>query len=136
MKGASRMGNKPSDFFLGVFEIFAILLPGGIALLLLVNWDGWKPSGSLIPHSETTSWIVLLIGSYVLGHLLAAIGSVLLDPLYDRFYKKAIQADEVLKAEKVPSIARFRRRWKYAVTNSEQYVKKTCLQTCADTYKR
>jgi len=133
------MAEKPADFFLGVFEIFAILLPGGIVLLLLLNSDSEKSFGELIPESEAALGIVLFIGSYILGHFLAAIGSILLDPLYDRYYKTSRQAAQALEMEKslekATGIESFLESWKHAIAKTDKYVKPTPLQSCADTYK-
>ena len=63
---------KPNDFFIGVLDFFAILLPGAITTAILAKWVGPRFLGSLIllPTSESGEWAVFLACVYFLGHLL------------------------------------------------------------------
>lgn len=81
---------KPSDVFVGVIDFFSTLVPGAIAtfFLLTASWyqdPDWWP---YIERGSPEGWVVFLVSAYVLGHLIAAVGSSLLDPLYDWVYKR------------------------------------------------
>lgn len=80
---------KPSDFFIGVIDFFSTLVPGALATYLLISLHWEVPTRW--PHIERGSaegWVVFIVSAYVLGHLIAAIGSSLLDRLYDRVYAR------------------------------------------------
>src|SRR5215467_14803282 len=78
---------KPSDFFIGVVDFFAILLPGAAFVYLFRPFliddvpIGW------LPTTSTQSWVLFLVLAYIVGHLLHALGSQLLnDYVYQKFY--------------------------------------------------
>lgn len=74
---------KPSEFFVGVIDFFAILLPGAIATALLAPRFSAAASALLqLPSSEAGQWVVFLVSAYFLGHLIFLLGSYL-DPLYN-----------------------------------------------------
>lgn len=82
------MDYKPADFFVGVMDFFTILLPG--ALLTFVLRDVGTPVfGAALPALNTAAekWIAFIVSSYILGHLLHHLGSVL-DYFYDWLYVK------------------------------------------------
>ncbi len=82
------MSVKPGDFFIGLVDFFAILLPGAIFTFLL--WDVGETvlSSSLPPlDSSAKAWTAFVVASYVLGHALHQAGSVL-DRSYDALYVK------------------------------------------------
>jgi hypothetical protein len=71
---------KPGDFFIGVIDFFAILLPG-LLLALFLAADG------RMPVDNRLFWPCVLAGGYIAGHLLHALGA-LLDPiLYDSIFQ-------------------------------------------------
>lgn len=76
---------KPSEFFIGVLDFFAILLPGAIATALLAPKFGPVLLGSIVaaPSSPAGNWAVFLTCSYFLGHLVFLAGSYI-DLPYDR----------------------------------------------------
>jgi hypothetical protein len=75
---------KPSEFYVGVIDFFAILLPGAIATAILAQRIGRLVIGPLVPapSSQAGIWVAFLICSYFLGHLVFLVGSYL-DPLYN-----------------------------------------------------
>ncbi len=75
---------KPSEFFVGVLDFFAILLPGAIATAILSQRLGPFIIGPLIPSpaSEAAGWTAFLICAYFLGHLIFLVGSYI-DPFYN-----------------------------------------------------
>jgi len=84
---ATMEDEKPSaklgDFYIGVLDFFAVLLPGVIAAFLLAK------ALDLFPEKpEAFHWAAVFVSGYILGHLLYAIGGLLLDPLlYDPLFK-------------------------------------------------
>lgn len=76
--------SKLSEFYVGVIDFFAILLPGAIATAILAPRIGHFVIGPLVavPTSEAGNWAVFLICSYFLGHLIFLIGSYI-DYLYN-----------------------------------------------------
>jgi len=72
---------KPSEFFVGVLDLFAILLPGAVATALLKkaaeSWD--FASLVALPAGEAAEWATFLLVAYALGHLIFQVGSLLED---------------------------------------------------------
>ncbi len=75
---------KPSEFFVGVLDFFAILLPGAIATAILAPRVGPLIFGSLFtsPTTEAGGWATFLTSAYFLGHLIFLVGSYI-DPIYN-----------------------------------------------------
>lgn len=75
---------KPSEFYIGVIDLFAIMLPGAVAAVIL------EPSLSVYvfdriisaPSGATANWAIFIAVSYFLGHIIFLIGSYL-DPIYN-----------------------------------------------------
>ena len=76
---------KPGDFFVGVLDFFAILLPGAILTAILAPRVGHWVFGPLIdaPQGDAARWGAFLACAYFLGHLMFLIGSYI-DPLYNK----------------------------------------------------
>jgi hypothetical protein len=76
--------SKPGDFFVGVLDFFAILLPGAIATAILAPRVGEFVVGPLVdvPDTEAARWAAFLTCSYFLGHIMFLVGSYL-DPVYN-----------------------------------------------------
>jgi hypothetical protein len=93
---------KPSDAFLGVMDFFSTLVPGAVAAFLLLYQNTQVvplPKGRPITWGSAEGWAVFLVGAYLLGHGITAIGSLLLDkPVYDRLYVRWKQSKELLCA--------------------------------------
>lgn len=70
-------------------DFFAILLPGPILAALIEAHERLLDLTHGIEENAGTAerWIAFLIAAYVLGHLLHAVGSAVLDPLYDDLYR-------------------------------------------------
>lgn len=96
---------KPGDFLLGVFEFFAILLPGMFATWLAAQYvpaelllDGM----SMTTAAQTTGWpfvAAFLIASYTLGHFVFML-SAQLDRTYDGWRRrtKPLNRDTAFRA--------------------------------------
>jgi hypothetical protein len=82
---------KPSEFYIGVIDLFAILLPGSVAAALLEAEFGDTFLSQLGISLDNTAamWIAFLASSYFLGHLIFLLGSYI-DPFYDLIRKKTI----------------------------------------------
>ncbi|HKY29418.1 MAG TPA: hypothetical protein VJM12_15875 [Pyrinomonadaceae bacterium] len=83
---------KPSDFFVGVVDFFAILLPGAALVFLFRPFLIDDVPNNWLPTTSTQSWVLFLVLSYIVGHLLHAMGSKLLDdyvygPIYLRLFR-------------------------------------------------
>ncbi len=80
---------KPSDIYVSVLDFFAIILPGAIATaILLPHIDRFLPRiPVLIPVGETAQWIIFLVSSYFVGHLVFLLGSRI-DPLFHLWREK------------------------------------------------
>ncbi len=77
-------GGKPGDFFVGLVDLFAILLPGG--LLAFLTYTSLLRWGKLTSIAIPEGWIgfaVVGVVAYLLGHFLFVIASMCLDPVYD-----------------------------------------------------
>lgn len=78
---------KPGDFFVGVQDFFAVLLPGFLAMWLLSHYVPHDYSQLILEakvEPTLVQWVVAALGSYVLGNFVFMAGSRL-DPLYDRW---------------------------------------------------
>jgi hypothetical protein len=91
---------KPSDFFIGVIDFFAILVPGVAAAMLFVR--------PFLPNSpEGMFWVSLLVAGFLLGHVLYGLGSFLDDFVYDPLFKPPDPEDD--KSPKISKIQKYLR---------------------------
>jgi hypothetical protein len=67
--------------FIGVIDLFAVLVPGLIAVALILVIGGRMPDATVFSVSG------FLIAGWVMGHVLHGIGSVLDDVVYDRLFR-------------------------------------------------
>ncbi|WP_298316307.1 hypothetical protein [uncultured Aquimarina sp.] len=88
------MNFKPSDFFIGIFDLFAILLPGIVFVYL---WISEIRAVFNFSNIETSDTILFLVMSYITGHFLLNI-SYPLDLLYFQFHEKSLGRDRFYKA--------------------------------------
>ena len=81
--------SKPTELYVGVLDVFAILLPGAIATAILAPRVGPFLLGTLvaIPATEPGEWAAFLVVSYFVGHLIFLFGAYI-DRLYDIFRKR------------------------------------------------
>lgn len=81
--------SKPTEFYVGVLDFFAILLPGAIATAVLAPRVGHLVLGPLVavPTSEAGIWAAFLTFSYFLGHLIFLVGSYVDGP-YNAFRQR------------------------------------------------
>jgi len=85
---------KPGDFFVGVLDFFAILLPGGLTTWLVTQYipkeelRGALSFGLAANPDASVLWAAFLLSSYLLGHFVFMAGGRL-DVVYDRWRKRA-----------------------------------------------
>ncbi|HEX6307291.1 MAG TPA: hypothetical protein VFZ69_03825 [Longimicrobiales bacterium] len=81
------MSYKPDDFFVGVVDFFAVLLPGAVVVAVgrpFLPETLYGADGVLQPVTgAAASWMMFLLGSYLAGHLLFLLGAFLDSTLYD-----------------------------------------------------
>lgn len=82
---------KPGDFFIGVTEFFAVLMPGAVLVFLLAP-EFARQLPQAAPADEIQGWVAFLVASYIAGQLLYALGA-LLDPFYDHVYLRVRRRD-------------------------------------------
>jgi len=75
---------KPNDFFLGISAFFTVLIPGFLVTAIGVFIFGQY---TLETSINTLAWTMLGITSYIVGHILFALGSTW-DRLDQRYPKK------------------------------------------------
>ena len=78
------MNFEPQKFFIGMIDFFSILLPGALLTYLLKDDMAPRFLGDGYYKLERAEWwTVFLFSSYLLGHFLFLIGSLLDDYVYD-----------------------------------------------------
>jgi hypothetical protein len=82
IKGAPMPDAKPGDFFLGIIEFFAVLLPGAAFVYLIQPWTLGQLPIELIPTGPLQPLATFLILAFFAGHLVHAL-SGWLDHTYD-----------------------------------------------------
>jgi 8-oxo-dGTP pyrophosphatase MutT (NUDIX family) len=79
---------EPQKFFVGLVDFFSILMPGALLAYLGKAWLSFTWLGQWgFPLDSAETWIVFFFASYVLGHFVFLVGSLLDDCLYDPFRK-------------------------------------------------
>lgn len=93
---------KPSDFFVGVVDFFAILLPGAALVYLSRPFLIDDVPNDWLPTTSTQSWVLFLVLAYIVGHLLHELGSWLLDRyVYGKGYLPLIRPSHARAAKLV-----------------------------------
>jgi len=69
------MDVKPSDFFLEPIDLFAVLVPGALGCFLVKDLVEPYVFASAQP-TNIERWIAFALGSYIGGHVLLALGSL------------------------------------------------------------
>jgi len=79
---------KPGDFFVGVTDLFSVLLPGAIVAYLIRLAEGSELDTVLGVYrlSEVQSAAAFLVAAFILGHLTDMAGAAVLDRIYDLTY--------------------------------------------------
>ena len=82
---------KPSDFFVGVTDLFSIILPGLALTLIAVQMEqqaGHDLLGLRQSLGEKEQYLAFFVGAYIAGHVVDLIGALVLDRVYDVTYAR------------------------------------------------
>ena len=77
---------KPTDFFVGITDLFSIILPGALMTYIWIIAEQHSASGPLGPvraSHTNTEYLSFLAMSYLVGHGMDMVGAVVLDDIYD-----------------------------------------------------
>lgn len=103
------MGFEPQKFFIGLMEFFTILLPGAVLTYLSMGaWDPFIFAGNykVLTTSTAMGGGAFFVVSYVTGHFLFLMGSLLDEYVYDQLRNKHSfnrHLQHVVIHKKVPS---------------------------------
>lgn len=100
---------KPQEIFLGMYDVFGIILPGAVGMFLFAHAksgfpllrpdEGWQ-------WSAGERWLLLALCAYLLGHLYSSIGAALEKLFYYRLSKKSIARDHPDQRKRATAILR------------------------------
>ncbi len=91
------MSFEPQKFFIGLMDFFTILLPGAVLTYFLKDDLGESALGDRYCDLEgTKGWIAFLVASYLLGHFVFFLASLLDDIVYDPI-RNGTQGSQVRK---------------------------------------
>lgn len=83
------MDVEPKKFFVGVVDVFAVLIPGALVTFLVRDWVTvlllWRPTW---PLQAAYEWVIFLLVSYLLGHITFLLSAALDPLLYDALRKQ------------------------------------------------
>lgn len=84
------MNFKPGDFFVGLVDFFAILLPGALLAFLTKDFAEKHIFGVLLPpiRTQVEGWVAFIFAAYLLGQFVSLIGATFMDWIYDHTYLK------------------------------------------------
>ena len=106
------MNFEPQKFFIGLVDFFSILLPGAVLAYLLRDTAGpWILGSRYWRLQGTEAWVVLFLASYLLGHFLFLIGSLLDDYVYDPVRRGATDKQQMTRLLKRGQLSPRLLRW-------------------------
>ncbi len=100
---------KPGDLFLRTADVFATLVPGAIAAYLLRDLAALAFGYLVFERGGAAAWVAFLLGAFLLGHILSALGSLSFDWLYDRYYVRWRRASAAYVRSQLGTGASWRR---------------------------
>jgi hypothetical protein len=79
---------KPTDFFVGVTDLFSVILPGAALTFVALRIEecAGKDLLGLIQLQKEERYIAFFVVAYLLGHVTDMIGASLIDNVYDLTY--------------------------------------------------
>ncbi len=80
---------KPGDFFVGVTDLFSVLLPGAVLTFFAMRAEqslGRADLFGLLQLKEASGYTAFVVSAFLLGHLVDMVGAAVLDPIYDFTY--------------------------------------------------
>lgn len=89
---------KPTDFFVGITDLFSIILPGASIAYVCIKVEEHLETDILglrrLSHTNE-GYIAFFVVSYLLGHAMDMVGAVVLDSLYDLTYAHWKRSNDV-----------------------------------------
>ncbi len=106
------MDLEPKKFFIGVIDFFSVILPG-MLLTYVIKDAAWSVlSGGRSPEpTGTEGWAVFLISSYLLGHFIFLLGSLLLDDFVYDPLRKATYNEQIKRLAEGDKLSAICWRW-------------------------
>lgn len=88
---------SPSNFYIGIVDLFAILLPGAMVSLIIyhTDWLGIK-SWLVFPEENNAFYVsfLFLLAAYLVGHIVSQISAYLDKWVYDKLNGKLVYHEE------------------------------------------
>lgn len=81
--------DKPGDFFVGVTDLFSVLLPGSVLTFFALRVRqslGRVDLFGLLQLKEAAWYMAFIVSAFLLGHLADMIGATILGHIYDLLY--------------------------------------------------
>lgn len=81
--------DKPGDFFVGVTDLFSVLLPGAVLTFFAMRVEqslGHVDLFGLLQLKDAAGYMAFVVSAFLLGHLADMIGATILDRIYDLLY--------------------------------------------------
>jgi hypothetical protein len=83
---------KPADFYVGVLDVFSILLPGAVVSWTAWIWlDGPRTLAPLLPQGTTGGWVAFVLVAFATGHVVFMLAS-LVDVTFNPFRKYVLRS--------------------------------------------
>jgi hypothetical protein len=76
---------KTTELYLGIVDLFAVILPGAIITFLVQKGLNVESHSGWFKGAQ--GWAAFLALSYIAGHVVSSVGGVLLDKVYDTGFK-------------------------------------------------
>jgi hypothetical protein len=97
---------KPTDFFLGITDLFSVLLPGACIAFVGLKVAEHRPTDllgklGLSAYEGYEGYIAFFVVAYLLGHLMDYGGSQVWDEGYDRMYARRKRSRALKRAEEL-----------------------------------
>jgi len=81
---------KPGDFFVGITDLFSILLPGACICFVAMRLEriDWASQTTRLGLEKEGGYVAFFVAAYIVGHLMDLCGAFCWDGLYDRTYAR------------------------------------------------
>jgi 8-oxo-dGTP pyrophosphatase MutT (NUDIX family) len=98
----------PQSFFIGIIDFFSVLLPG--SLLSYFVFDYYYPC-TILHFSDTKSWAIFFVASYLSGHFIFLLGASILDNLVYDVYRNSTDKRQMENLAKGKRLSLKLMRW-------------------------
>jgi hypothetical protein len=104
---------KPGDFFVGVTDLFSVLLPGAVVAFVAMKAEqSLRPPADLLgllKLKDAPGFTAFLVCSFLLGHMVDMIGASFLDRIYDLSYADFLCSESGVRSWLKQAPARLRK---------------------------